>query len=67
MPITTQNASWDYNPADTRTLSATFPFDLNDPNESQSVASVLTTLLGRTPHVTLAQPDNASISVTVSI
>ena len=67
MPITTQNASWDYNPADTVTLSATFTFDLNDPNDSQTVASVLTTLQGRTPHVTLSQIDNATISVSVTI
>ncbi len=67
MPITTQNASWDYNPVDTVTLSATFTFDLNDPSDSQTVASVLTTLQGRTPRVTLAQTDNATISVTVTI
>ena len=67
MPITTQNASWDYNPGDTVTLSATFTLDLNDPSDSQTVASVLTTLQARTPHVTLAQTDNATISVTVTI
>ena len=67
MPITTQNASWDYNPGDTVTLSATFTFDLQDPNDSQTVASVLTTLQGRQPHVTLAQTDNATISVSVTI
>ena len=67
MPITTQNSSWDFNPADTVTLSATFTFDLNDPNDSQAVASVLTTLQGRTPHVTLSQTDNATISVSVTI
>jgi hypothetical protein len=67
MPITTQNASWDFNPADTVSLSATFTFDLNDPNDSQTVASVLTTLQGRTPHVTLTQIDNATISVSLTI
>ena len=67
MPITTQNASWDYNPADTVTLAASFTFDLQDPNDSQTVAGVLTTLQGRTPHVTLAQTDNATISVSVTI
>ena len=67
MPVTTQNASWDFNPADTVTLSATFTFDLNDPNDSQTVAAVLTTQQGRTPHVALAQTDNATISVTVTI
>ena len=67
MPITTQNSSWDFNPADTVTLSATFTFDLNDPNDSQTVAAVLTTLQGRTPHVTLSQTDNATISVSVTI
>lgn len=67
MPITTQNASWDYNPGDTVTLSAAFTFDLQDPNDSQTVASVLTALQGRTPHVTLTQSDNATISVSVTI
>jgi len=67
MPITTQNASWDYNPADAVTLSATFTFDLNDPNDSQTVAGVLTTLQGRTPHVTLTQTDNATIAVSLTI
>lgn len=67
MPITTQSASWDYNPADTVSLSATFTFDLQDPNDSQTVAGVLTTLQGRNPHVTLAQTDNATISVSVTI
>ncbi|HKW64571.1 MAG TPA: hypothetical protein VJN89_18615 [Candidatus Acidoferrum sp.] len=67
MPITTQSVSWDYNPADTVTLSATFTFDLQDPNDSQTVAAVLTTLQGRTPHVTLTQSDNATISVSVTI
>lgn len=67
MPITTQSASWDYNPADSVTLSATFTFDLQHPNDSQTVAGVLTTLQGRTPHVTLAQTDNATISVSVTI
>ena len=67
MPITTQNASWDYNPADAVTLSATFTFDLNDPNDSQTVAGVLTTLQGRRPHVTLTQTDNATIAVSLTI
>ena len=67
MPITTQNASWDYNPGDTVTLSATFTIDLQYPKDSQTVASVLTTLQGRTPHVTLTQTDNATISVSVTI
>lgn len=67
MPVTTQSASWDYNPGDTVTLSASFTFDLQDPNDSQTVAVVLTTLQGRTPHVTLTQTDNATISVSVMI
>jgi hypothetical protein len=49
------------------TLSATFTFDLNDPSDGQNVANVLTTLQGRTPHVTLAQTDNGTITVTVTI
>ncbi|HWZ96916.1 MAG TPA: hypothetical protein VN025_04075 [Candidatus Dormibacteraeota bacterium] len=67
MPLTTQNASWDFNPSDTVTVTATFTFDLNDPSDSQTVGAVLTTLQGRTPHVTLAQTDNATITVTLTI
>ena len=67
MPITTQNAAWDFNPNDTVTLSAAFTFDLNDPNDTQTVAGVLTTLQGRTPHVAVVQSDSATISVTVTI
>ncbi|HLZ14309.1 MAG TPA: hypothetical protein VKP58_17135 [Candidatus Acidoferrum sp.] len=67
MPLTTQSASWDFNPADTVTVSATFTFDLNDPSDSQTVAAVLTTLQGRTPHVALTQTDNATIQLTLTI
>jgi hypothetical protein len=67
MPITVHNAVWDFNPGDTVTLSASFTFDLNDPSENQSVSTVLTTLQGRTPSVTLTQTDNATISVRVTI
>lgn len=67
MPLTTQTASWDFNPSDTVTVNATFTFDLQDPNDSQTVASVLTTLQGRTPHVTLTQTDNATLNVTLTI
>lgn len=67
MPLTTQTASWDFNPADTVTVTASFTFDLQDPSDSQTVASVLTTLQGHTPHVTLAQTDNATVTVTLTI
>ncbi|HEY1484309.1 MAG TPA: hypothetical protein VGF19_16365 [Candidatus Acidoferrum sp.] len=67
MPNTTHNATWDFAPNDTVTLSAAFTFDLNDPNDSQTTSSVLATLLGRTPTVTLTQTDNATISITVTI
>lgn len=67
MPLTTQSALWDFSPADTVTVSATFTFDLNDPSDSQTVASVLTALQGRTPHVTLTQADNATIQVVLTI
>jgi len=67
MPNLVHNASWDFNPGDTVTLTATFTFDLNDPSDNQMVASVLTTLQGRTPSVTLTQSDNATISVVVRI
>ena len=67
MPNTIHAATWDFSPADTVTLSASFTFDLNDPSDTQNVANVLTTLQGRTPQVTLAQTDNATITVTVTI
>ncbi len=67
MPNTVHTATWDFNPGDTVTLSATFTFDLNDPSDSQTVATVLTTLNGRTPHVTLTQSDNATIAVVLTI
>ncbi len=67
MPNLTYNATWDFNPGDTVTLNASFTFDLQDPNDNQTVSGVLTTLQGRTPHVTLAQTDSATISVVVTI
>ena len=67
MPKTVNSAAWDFNPNDTVTLKASFTFDLQDPSDGQNVASVLTTLQGRTPQVTLAQTDNATITVTVTI
>jgi hypothetical protein len=67
MPNTTHNATWDFAPSDTVTLSAAFTFDLNDPNDSQTTSSVLATLQARTPTVTLTQTDNATISITVTI
>ncbi|HKI11247.1 MAG TPA: hypothetical protein VKA02_03970 [Candidatus Acidoferrum sp.] len=67
MPNTIHTATWDFSPGDTVTLSANFTFDLNDPSDGQNVANVLTTLQGRTPQVTLAQTDNATITVTVTI
>ncbi|MGB8494484.1 MAG: hypothetical protein WCE53_08815 [Candidatus Acidiferrum sp.] len=67
MPNTIHTANWDFSPGDTVTLSASFTFDLSDPSDGQNVANVLTTLQGRTPQVTLAQTDNATITVTVTI
>jgi hypothetical protein len=67
MPVTTQNATWDYNPNDTVTLKATFTFDLSDSSDTQTVASVLATLNSRTPSVSLVQSDNATISVSLTI
>ena len=67
MPNSVFNASWDFNPNDTVTLTAAFTFDLQDPSDNQTGANVLTTLQGRTPHVTQVQSDNATISVTVAI
>jgi len=67
MPNTIHTATWDFSPGDTVTLSASFTFNLNDPSDGQNVANVLTTLQGRTPQVTLAQTDSATITVTVTI
>jgi hypothetical protein len=67
MPNTIHSATWDFSPGDTVTLSASFTFDLNDPSDTQSVANVLSTLQGRTPQVTLAQSDNATVTVTLTI
>ncbi len=67
MPLATQTASWDFNPADTVTVNATFTFDLNDPSDSQTVAAVLATLQGSTPQVILVQSDNATIKLTLTI
>jgi len=67
MPNLTYNATWDFNPGDTVTLNAAFTFDLQDPNDTQTVSGVLTTLQGRTPHVALSQTDSATISVVVTI
>ena len=67
MPLTTHSATWDFNPADTVTLTGAFTFDLNDPSDAQTVSAVLTTLQGRTPQVTLTQSDNATISVKLTI
>ena len=53
--------------AGTVTLNAAFTFDLQDPNDTQTVSGVLTTLQGRTPHVALSQTDSATISVVVTI
>jgi hypothetical protein len=49
------------------TITSAFTFDLNDPNDSQTVAGVLATLQGRTPHVTLTQTDNATITINITI
>ncbi len=67
MPNTICITGWDFNPSDPVTIRAAFTFDLQDPNDAQSVANVLATLQGRTPQVSVVQTDNATISVTLTI
>jgi hypothetical protein len=67
MPRTTNNATWDFAPGDTITLTAAFTFDLQDPNDTQTVANVLTTVQTRTPTVSITQTDNATLTITVTI
>jgi hypothetical protein len=69
VPNTTQSASWDFNPNDPVTLTATFSFDTQDTQDSAPVATALAGIQGRLSHATLTatQPDGATISITVTI
>ena len=69
MPNTTQSASWDFNPNDPVTLTATFSFDTEDTQDAAPVAAALAAIQARLAHATLTaiQPDGATISITVTI
>jgi hypothetical protein len=44
MPAQTNSASWDYNPAHSITLTATFTLDKNDPNNAVDAATITISL-----------------------
>jgi hypothetical protein len=69
MPNTTQSASWDFNPTDPVRLSATFSFDTQDTQDSAPVATALAAIQARlaSASITAAQPDAATISISVTI
>lgn len=69
MPNTTQSASWDFNPGDTVTLSASFSFDTQDTQDAAPVASALAAIQGRLAGATLTatQTDAATITVRITI
>ena len=69
MPNTSQSASWDFNPNDPVRLSATFSFDTQDTQDSAPVATALAAIQARLAAATLsaAQPDGATISITITI
>jgi hypothetical protein len=69
MPNTTQSASWDFNPTDPVRLAATFSFDTQDTQDSAPVAAALAAIQARlaAATVTAAQPDGATISISVTI
>jgi hypothetical protein len=69
MPSTTNSASWDFNPADSVHLSATFSFDTEDTQDSAPVAAALAAIQARlaSAAVTATQTDPATITVTVAI
>ena len=69
MPNTSQSASWDFSPNDPVHLSATFSFDTQDTQDSAPVAAALAAIQSRiaTASVVAAQPDGATITITVTI
>lgn len=69
MPNTSQSASWDFNPNDPVHLSATFSFDTQDTQDSAPVAAALAAIQARiaTASIVAAQPDGATITITVTI
>jgi len=69
MPNTSQSASWDFSPNDPVHLAATFSFDTQDTQDSAPVAAALAAIQARiaTASVVAAQPDGATITITVTI
>ena len=69
MPNTTQSATWDFNPSDPVHLAATFSFDTQDTQDSAPVAAALAAIQARiaSASIVAAQPDAATITVTVTI
>ncbi len=69
MPNTSNSASWDFNPNDPVTLTASFSFDTQDTQDSAPVASALTAIQGRlaSAALTATQTDPATITVKVTI
>ncbi len=69
MPNTSNSASWDFNPNDPVTLTASFSFDTQDTQESAPVVSALTAIQSRlaTAALTVTQTDPATITVKVTI
>jgi hypothetical protein len=69
MPNTTQSATWDFNPNDPVHLTATFSFDAQDTQDSAPVAAALAAIQARiaSASIVAAQPDAATITVTVTI
>lgn len=69
MPMTTNSASWDFNPSDPVSLTAAFTYDTQDTQDSTPVASALAAIQGRLVHatVTVTQTDPATITVALTI
>ncbi len=69
MPNTSNSASWDFNPNDPVTLTASFSFDTQDTQDSAPVATALTAIQGRltSAALTATQTDPATITVKVTI
>ena len=69
MPNTTQSASWDFNPSDPVTLTASFSFDIQDTQDSAPVAAALAAIQTRlaSAALTATQTDPATITIRVTI
>ena len=69
MPHTVGSTTWDYNPADSITMTAKFTLDVQDPDNDVDVATAVSTLAARAASVTptVTQLDPATIQVTITI